>query len=397
MLGVEEAQAAVHAAFEAAQVPFLAELVEESSCSREPEDVERLAERVDRMAQELGLLREVHPDPEKRVAAHRVYVTPATSADAQAPALVGHLDTVFPRAMGFSGFRREGDEARGPGVLDMKSGVTSMFFALRALESCRPGSIARLPLRIVLVSDEEIGSPSSRVLYAALAPKVSEALVFEAGRQADRIVTARKGGGLYTVRARGRAAHAGNAHAEGRSAIWALSLLVPRIEARTDYSAGVTVNVGLFEGGSAKNTVPQHAAIGIDTRFERGDDARALDAFMRALIERPFEGLEVPGGLREVLFSLEGGITRPPMEATPQSHALRVRYEACAQRAGLGIGEAPLQGGGSDANLLSALGVPCIDGLGPYGRFFHETREWCSLSSLERRTTALTLHLAGAG
>ncbi|UJR78859.1 M20/M25/M40 family metallo-hydrolase [Sandaracinus amylolyticus] len=387
-------RAAVRDAFERAQVPLLARLVEQSSCTREPEDVEHAARIFDEAASALGLAIAVHPDPQGRYAAHRVYTTPATRDDDRALALVGHVDTVFPRAMGFAGFVREGDVARGPGVLDMKSGLTAMLFAIGAVRAAAPDVYARLRVRAVCVSDEEVGSPSSRALFASLAPRTSAALVFEAGRRGDLIVTRRRGGGLWTITAHGRASHAGHAHAAGVSAIHAMSLIVPRLEAITDHARGLTVNVGLFTGGSAKNTVPEHAEIGIDARFESARDAAELEARLRAIVDAPFEGLrDVPEKLSSVRFELGGGVTRPPMEASEASQALRLRYEACASRVGLGVGEAALQGGGSDANLLSAAGVPSIDGLGPWGEHFHETSEWSSLESLARRTEALALFL----
>jgi glutamate carboxypeptidase len=389
--------AAVDRAFEASQVPLLAALVEQSSCSREPEDVEAAFAILDAAASRAGLSVTRHPDATGAVAAHRVY---ASCADAvPAIALVGHLDTVFPRAMGFSGFRREGDVARGPGVLDMKSGITSMLFALEALRVAWPEGARALPLRIVVVSDEEIGSPSSRDVFAALAPRTEAALVFEAGREADRIVTRRKGGGLYSVRARGVAAHAGNRYLDGTNAIVALSLALPRIEALSDLAVGTTVSVGLIAGGTAKNTVPDQAVADLDARYETMAEVARLEAAMRAIVADPFAGLSeaiAPERLRKATLALDGGVTRPPMEPSAATADLLASYAIAARAVGLGADEAPLQGGGSDANLLAALGVPCIDGLGPYGQHFHETREWCSLDSLARRTKALARFLANA-
>ncbi len=380
------------AAFEREQVPLLATLVEQPSCSREPEDVEAAFAILDAACVSSGLAITRHADP--AVAAHRVYSSCA--GDAQAIALVGHLDTVFPRAMGFSGFRREGDVARGPGVLDMKSGVTSMLFAVRALQSVG----ARVPaLRIVVVSDEEIGSPSSRALFQTLAPKTSAALVFEAGREQDRIVTRRKGGGLYSIEARGVAAHAGNRYLDGTNAIVALALALPRIEALGDLALGTTVSVGLIEGGTAKNTVPDHAIAHLDARYETMAEVARLESAMRALLADPFAALDetiAPARLRKATLRLEGGVTRPPMEPIAATCRLLDAYAVAARAVGLGADEAPLQGGGSDANLLASFGVPCIDGLGPYGQYFHETREWCSLASLAKRTKALARFLANA-
>ncbi|MFO0682772.1 MAG: M20/M25/M40 family metallo-hydrolase [Sandaracinus sp.] len=389
--------AAVDAAFEREQLPLLAALVEQSSCSREPEDVEACFAILDRRAKELGLTIETVPDARGEVAAHRVYATAACTPTTRALALVGHLDTVFPRAMGLARFRREGDVARGAGVLDMKSGLSALFAGPAALRAAVPELASRLALRIVVVSDEEIGSPSSAALYARLAPLTTGALVFEAGREADRIVTRRRGGGLYTIEARGHAAHAGNAYLEGTNAIVALALALPRVEALGDPARGTTLSIGLVEGGTAKNTVPERAVAHLDARYETTDEVRRVEEGMRSIVADPFAGLGeaiAPARLRRAQLVLSGGMTRPPMQPLAGTASLFERYASCATAVGLGAEEAPLQGGGSDANLLVHHGVPCLDGLGPYGRFFHETREWCSLESLVRRTRALARFLA---
>ena len=393
--------AAVDGAFEVEQVAWLRRLVDQPSHTYARTDVEAAAGLVDELAAAVGLgIRRV-PDQEGRFADHRIYSAPAVGAGDRALALVGHVDTVFPRELGFLEFSRDPerpDVARGPGVLDMKSGLTAIFFALRALREVAPERFAALPARVVCVSDEEVGSPSSaRAVYDELAPLTSEALVFEAGRSGDKIVTARKGGGLFTITVHGRAAHAGNDHRSGVNAIHALALIIPAIEAMTDYERGVTLSVGLVSGGTAKNTVPERATCTIDARFEAVADAHAVVARLRGLTQEPFAGIaDVPARLRKVRVEVTGGVTRPPMEATPATQRLRARYEAHAAAAGLGIGEAPRQGGGSDANLLAALGVACIDGLGPAGQHFHQVEEWCSLESLRRRTQALACFLAEA-
>jgi glutamate carboxypeptidase len=393
---------AVDERFESAQVPWLRRVVDQPSHTAARADVEAAAAIVDELAATLGLGVERVPDPTGRFADHRVYATPATREGDRGLALVGHIDTVFPRKLGFLEFRRDdgpdgpgtGDVIRGPGVLDMKSGLSAILFALDALRRVAPARWAELRARVVVVSDEEVGSPSSHALYRRLAPAISAGLVFESGRKGDRIVTARKGGGVYTITAHGKAAHAGNDHRAGVNAIHALALLVPRIEALTDYARGVTLNVGLFEGGTAKNTVPERASCQVDARFETVADAERVTAALRALADRPFRGADVPDRLHEVRIEVTGGVTRPPMEPIPASQRLRLAYERYAAAAGLRVGECPLQGGGSDANLLVALGVPCIDGLGPFGEFFHQTEEWSSLVSLRRKTAALAWFLA---
>ena len=388
---------AVRASFEAAQVPFVRTLVEQPSCSDARDDVEAAARLVDVCAAEIGLSRRVEADPEGRYADHRVYATPATAAGDRAPLLVGHVDTVFPRSLGFLHFERDGDTIRGPGVLDMKSGLSAVLFALRAIREAAPERWATLRARFLMVSDEEVGSPTSRALLPDLAPQTSAALVFEAGRAEDRVITRRKGIGRLTLTAHGQAAHAGLGHARGVNAIHALALLVPRVEALSDYDRGLTLNVGLIEGGTAKNTVPAEATCVIDGRFETLADAEATVAALDAMAADPCAGAVVPARLREqVRVERGGGVTRPPMEATEATQALRRRYEAEARAVGLGGGEAPLQAGASDANLLAALGVPVIDGLGPWGENYHRVDEWSSLESLLRRTQALARFLMAA-
>ncbi len=368
------------------QVTAVSELVEIPSHTYATEDVEEAASRLDGMAEALGLTVATHEATDPRFAQHRVYSTPAAVGSSGAIALVGHIDTVFPRSSGFLEFSRDDERAYGPGVVDMKSGLMTILYALRALKRCDVWD--DLAVHFVCVSDEEVGSPSSRDLYAQIAGGLGEALVFEHARAEDRTITSRKGGGSFELTARGRAAHAGNAHAEGVNAILALSLLVPRIEALTDYDRGITLNVGLFRGGTAKNTIPAEAHCIIDVRVVTTEDAEEVSQRIRDIVSAA-EG--VPAG---ATFELTGGITRPPMERTDANEALRERYERASTAVGLGSGPAPRQGGFSDANLLAAHGVPVIDGLGPSGGGAHSHDEWCDLESMRKRTKALARYLA---
>ncbi len=386
MVTAAQLHAAVDAAFEREQVPLLQRLVEAPSHTAAKDDVEIAARILDEAFVARGMAVERHPDASGRFAAHRVYRTPACGVDDRAPLLVGHIDTVFPKSLGFLTFRRDGDAVFGPGVLDMKSGLTSILFALDAIRTTELWSTLRV--RVVVVTDEEVGSPSSAALHKALAAKTTDALVFEAGRDADLIVTARKGSGGFMLLARGRAAHAGNKHEDGVNAIHALALAIPQVEALTDYARGVTVNVGIIEGGTAKNTVPDSASCAIDARFNTAADAARVINALQAIAAAP-----MAGRLSAARLELQGGVARPPMEPSLATQELRARYEAHALQAGLGAGEAPLQGGGSDANLLAAAGVAVIDGLGPWGKHFHKIEETSSLSSLLRRTQALATFL----
>jgi glutamate carboxypeptidase len=269
----------------------------------------------------------------------------------------------------------------------MKGGLAVIRGALAALDEV--GALAALPVAVISVSDEEVGSPSSTRHLVELARGAACALVFESGRAGDAIITRRKGVGAMTAVARGVAAHAGNFHRDGANAIWALARFTDAAQQLTDYARGTTVNVGEFRGGTSKNTVPEHADCKIDLRFEAVADAEALIAALGAAARAAEQA--VPG----VRIELSGGANRLPLERTAASAALRDEYAACARAAGLGDVEAGLLGGGSDANTVAALGVPAIDGLGPRGAGFHTTGEYVELASFAPKAEALVRFLWG--
>ncbi|MDQ3364929.1 MAG: M20/M25/M40 family metallo-hydrolase [Myxococcota bacterium] len=314
---------------------------------------------------------------------HLVWRTPA-AATAAPILLIGHHDTVFPPGH-FEGWREEGTRATGPGALDMKGGLSVIRAALATLEEA--GALAGIPIVVVCVADEEVGSPSSTPHLKALAAGAACALVFESGRANDMIITRRKGVGAMTVTAHGKAAHAGNNHKDGANAIWALARFIDAAQQLTDYGRGVTVNVGQVTGGTSKNTVPEGAECMLDLRYETVADAETLVTSLRAIAE----AVAIPG----VALEVAGGANRLPLERTVASAALRDEYAACAQLAGLGHGEAGLLGGGSDANTVAPLGVPAIDGLGPRGAGFHTTSEYVELDTFGPKAEALLRFLWG--
>jgi len=302
--------------------------------------------------------------------------------------LIGHHDTVFPPGV-FEGWREADGRAVGPGTLDMKGGLAVIRAALAALDDV--GALAAMPLAAVSVADEEVGSSDSAPHLTELATRTGAvaALVFESGREADQIVTRRKGTGAVKVIAQGRAAHAGNAHAEGRNAIWALARFVDHAQRLTAYEQGVTVNLGVISGATTKNTVPAGAQCDVDLRFETAAHRGALLADLEAAARRA--EAEVQG----TTLSIERGSLRPPLERTEASGRLCAEYLACQKAAGLGGEESPLVGGGSDANTVAAVGVPAIDGLGPRGRGFHTTSEYVELASFAPKAEALVRFLWG--
>lgn len=300
-------------------------------------------------------------------------------------ALVGHYDTVFPPGT-FEGIRRDGELLRGPGVLDMKGGLVVVAYALRAVAET-VGLDAIAPLRVVVVADEEVGSPEGQGVIREAIRDAASCLVFEAGRKGDLVITRRKGTGGMTATAFGKAAHAGNAHKEGANAIWALARFVDRVQALTDYARGVTVNVGKLVGGQGKNTVPDEARCEVDLRFETREDGEALEAAIRAAAAQAAESVQ---GTR---IELAGGIGRLPLERSASSVALMESYLEAARSVGLGSGEAPLIGGGSDASTSSAMGIASIDGLGPRGIGFHTKDEQIEVATLLLKAQALARFL----
>jgi len=310
------------------------------------------------------------------------HLTFRTEAARHAPAilLIGHHDTVFPPGT-FESYSIEGDTVRGPGVLDMKGGLAIIVVVLLALRDAN--LLHDMPLCFVSVADEEIGSPSSRPMLEALAKKARAGLVFEAGRAADAIITARRGSGSASVVATGKAAHAGNALATGRSAIWALAKFIDHVQTLTDEARGLSVNVGLVSGGSARNTVPADARCDVDLRFADAEGERDLSLWLHEAAQRAQAAVE---GTR-VDVKLE--ITRKPWSVSPEGSALCDSYAQCQREAGLEANIAPPIGGGSDANTVAAVGLPVIDGLGPRGVGFHTHYEQISVSSLPLKAEAL--------
>jgi glutamate carboxypeptidase len=189
---------------------------------------------------------------------------PASSGSNRPIVLMGHRDTVFPDGTASQRpFRIDGNQAFGPGVADMKSGLVMNTFVLEAFR--RFG--APCPMTGLYTSDEEIASPSSRPVIEAEAKDARAVFNSEPGRPSGNLVSRRKGAAFIELEVTGLAAHSGAAHAQGVSAIEALSRKIQRLHRLTDYDLGTTVNVGLVQGGTAVNTVAARATAAIDVRF----------------------------------------------------------------------------------------------------------------------------------
>ncbi len=360
-------------------VSTIRELVEIESPSDNKAAVDRMAEAVAQKFSQLGGNADIRIHPAKDFGNHLQidFDFPGKSA-AKPVLLLGHYDTVYPLGtLAAMPCRAVDNKLTGPGVFDMKSGIALMLHALAALQDWHKG-LPR-PVTVFLVSDEEVGSDSSRALTESLAKKAAAVLVLEPAYGSQGAVkTARKGVGGYLVKVTGKAAHAGLDFQKGVNAILELARQIEKISSFTDLKKGLTVNVGVVSGGSRTNVVPSEAAAQVDVRIARIKDAAGIDKQMRRL--RPFN--------RKCKIEITGGINRPPMERTAGVSALYAQAAAIARELGWKLGEAAV-GGGSDGNFTAGLGIPTLDGLGAVGDGAHAPHEHIVISELPRRAALI--------
>jgi glutamate carboxypeptidase len=296
--------------------------------------------------------------------------------DAPGILLLSHLDTVHP--MGFIErlpFTIEGDVAFGPGIYDMKGGAYLAYHAFRHL--CLSGE--RIPLGIthLYVSDEEIGSPTSRAFIEAEGRKAKYVLVIEPARDGGKVVTGRKGIARFEVFIRGVPAHAGSRPEDGRSAIRELANVIQTLEALTDIKRGITVNVGVVRGGTRPNVTPEEAYADVDLRVPTLDASEELMAKILSLKSRT-EGVSV---------KVVGKLTRPPYEKSNAGAALFEHAKTLAAEIGFELSDTS-SGGGSDGNF-TAPHTATLDGLGVDGQGAHTDYEQMYISSIEPRARLL--------
>ncbi|MEW6282819.1 MAG: M20 family metallopeptidase, partial [Candidatus Eremiobacterota bacterium] len=291
--------------------------------------------------------------------------------------LVGHLDTVWPvGTLEHFPVQRHGDRLSGPGVFDMKAGLVQLVFALEALRELRLTPVVS-PV-VVINCDEEIGSPRSTPLLARLGRTAVRAFVLEPALGTS-LKTSRKGGGRFRVHIQGVPAHAGLNPDRGASAILELSYVIQDLFALNDAERGVTVNVGVVDGGLRPNVVAPHSTADVDVRVPTQREAQRVEQAIRSLRPR------VPG----VRLKVEGGWGRPPMEATPRNQALFERARALGAELGLDLTGAAA-GGSSDGNTLSQH-TATLDGLGAVGDGAHSHEEYCLLEPMPVRAALLAL------
>ena len=372
--------ATVHAD-EPAYLADLERLVNTDCGSYTPEGVDRIGEFVASFMTAQGASVERRPDPDGRLGATVIGTWRGGPEAVGGPRalLIGHMDTVFdPGTAAARPFAIRDGNATGPGVTDMKSGLLAGLYALKALLAAGPLPFERLTY--VANPDEEIGSPSSTPHIREIAAETDVCLVLECARANGDIVSSRKGILDARVTVNGRAAHAGVEPEKGRSAILAAADLVTRLHALNGRWEGVTVNVGVIDGGTRPNVVAERASLEVDVRAVRRSDLAAAEAEIQTMLGT----LVVPDTTAEMTPMARWW----PMEKLERSGRLVEHAQAIARRLGFEVRDAAT-GGASDANTTAGMGVPSIDGLGPIGGMDHSPAEYLEVASIVPRTTLL--------
>jgi glutamate carboxypeptidase len=289
--------------------------------------------------------------------------------------IVGHYDTVYgPGTLKTMPYRESRERISGPGVLDMKGGIVQIYFAIAALQQT---GLSR-PVTVILVSDEETGSQSSRQFTERLAKNSVAALVCEpaAGEQ-GALKTARKGVGDYLLKVRGVASHSGLDFEKGQSAVLELARQIETVAGFTDLKRGLTVNPGVIRGGTRSNVVAAEAEAEIDVRVTSKQDVERIAKMFSKLRARN----------RRCTLTVSGGVNRPPMERTQGTADLFAKAKSIAKELGFPLEEKSV-GGGSDGNFTASI-VPTLDGLGAVGDGAHAEHEFIFADQLPKRAALL--------
>ena len=362
-------------------VQRLAELVSIESPTEDPAAVNRSVALVEQWIQSMG--GKSKRSRQRAAGDHLIGRFGRTTAKSKPLMLLGHLDTVWPLGtLGKMPFRLRAGRAWGPGVLDMKAGVVMALTALRILSEA-----GRLERRVILLlnSDEETGSHSSRDLTESLARECEAVFVLEPAQGlTGAYKTARKGVAGYRLQVHGVAAHSGVDFGHGHSAVVELGRQIERASSFTNLSRGLTVNPGVIGGGTRSNVVAAEAWAEFDVRLARAADGPKIDRRFRSL--RAVD--------RKCTLEVTGGINRPPMERTRGTVELFRRAATLAAGLGFQLQEAAT-GGGSDGNFTSALGIPTLDGMGAVGEGAHADHESILLDALVPRTALLAAMIGG--
>jgi glutamate carboxypeptidase len=299
--------------------------------------------------------------------------------------LLGHFDTVWDVGqLERMPLREEDGRLHGPGVFDMKSGIAVAMLAMRALAELRPAGAPRVIM--LWTTDEEIGSGTSRQTIEEEARRSAAVLVLEPSLPGGGAKTSRKGVGEFEFVVRGVSAHAGLDPGKGASAIHELARQIIAIEALQDLPRGVSVNVGVIEGGTRSNVVADAARAAVDVRVPTLADAARIERALRSLAPHN----------AATRLEMTGGVNRPPLERSDAGVRLYELARAAAAELGRELSEGGA-GGGSDGNFTAALGVPTLDGLGPAGDGAHALHEHVLIDDLPWRAALVAALLVRLG
>lgn len=349
------------------------------------EGVEKMLEVVGAKFDKLGALRSEIQTPAPGVLGKALSFRMRPDAKRQI-LLCGHVDTVYPPYTDFQQAQRI-DEATlgGPGVADMKGGLVVMLVALEALERCDEKE--GLGWEVLLMTDEEVGSPGSRRVLEERASLFDYGLDFEPALPNGSLVSARKASGHFRFDATGQAAHAGRDFGEGRNAIVALAELATRAAALSQ--TGTTVNVGMIKGGVSPNVVPDEAMMTLNVRTP--DDAQ-MEKVREKLHQLACEVSQSTG----VEMIVEDGLSRPAKVFDQKTRQLFLAIQACGAELGIDIGWEET-GGVSNGNTLAAAGLTVADTMGVRGGEMHSPKEYLLVESLTERaklTASLLIKMA---
>lgn len=355
---------------------LIGELVAQETPSSDKERLDAFAELLAGRLRALGAQVAIIPVGERGNHVRATFSTPQMGLGV-APALVlCHFDTVWPvGSLATHPFRIAEGKAYGPGIFDMQSSLVLAEYALRAVRDLNL-ELPR-PVTILMTSDEEVGSYSSRALIEDEARKSAYVLVMESPLPGGVLKTTRKGVGGWELSISGRAAHAGVEPEKGISAIQELAHQILTLHSLTDMEKGTTVNVGVVEGGTVSNVVAPHARAEIDVRAWTQEEADRITAAIEGL--KPV----TPGAK----LAVQGGWNRPPLEHKVTGDLFR-RAQGIGRKLGLDLQEGGT-GGGSDGNLTGALGVPTLDGLGVPGAGAHADHEHIEVDQIAGRAALL--------
>jgi glutamate carboxypeptidase len=355
---------------------YLERLVRMESNSQEKAHVDRVIDILEKEYQALGM--KTHRIYQENFGNHLVAETP--QVEGPTVLLAGHADTVFPLGtIEKMPFYQDGEILYGPGVMDMKGGLTTMLFGVKTFLNTHKKLSGNI--KIVINSDEEPGSPTSRPLWTELTKGIDWAFVFEWEPEKGALLMRRKGVGVFNFLVRGISAHAGEEPEKGASAFVSLANKIQRLNALNDFDIGTTVNVGVIKGGEQPYVIADTASAIIDVRVNNRDEQ---DSILKKL-KKIAQSNDVPG----TTCTFSGEFHRPPLEPQQSTEQLKLIIEDVGRNLGQKI-HWTKAGAVSDANNIAAAGVPTIDGMGPYGGRAHSPDEFMSIPSLLKKTALLT-------